>query len=420
MRLWVVVLMPYLQLSSTLASAIDIDEDGLNDVLEQELLDRYRPHYYYNQGERYWPASLTWLVSNSILQWASAAFNYVDVIPNWQLQKDPSIITTAIYNGQSSSTYLHPDEYPGETGFRIHLPKNLRGGEGPVPVGVYGHVVRCTEPVGYQNESIVIQVGTEDLLIQYWQYFPFNAPDIDGDYGWHSCDWTWLDVYVSASPPYPLKYIVYHHHGDGQCSPTVCPDEYPLPEDGIPKCFLEKRSHEWWPYPWIQQGSCAFGCDECAFCHDDLFFIGSCNQDHEGDGKNYRTEEVINVGERFARMPGAEPLLFFGFNGRFGRWASENVGLDQFPSKNPVYQFFPSAYAVPPTVPPVSIVYSYVNPTAPAWDSDGLGSRHHPHQTLAAAVDQTEPGGTIRVVVDQPLATPVTICNAVRIEGYTP
>jgi hypothetical protein len=47
--------------------AADLDEDGLDDALEAMLIDRHRPHLYYESRENDWPSSVLWFVLHSEL-----------------------------------------------------------------------------------------------------------------------------------------------------------------------------------------------------------------------------------------------------------------------------------------------------------------------------------------------------------------
>jgi hypothetical protein len=74
--------------------AADLDEDGLDDAVEQMLLDRHRPQYVFEDDERHWPISAERLVRGSRLRWNTHPdrdFEYpwlVDVWkPNWPLTR---------------------------------------------------------------------------------------------------------------------------------------------------------------------------------------------------------------------------------------------------------------------------------------------------------------------------------------------
>ena len=45
----------------------DTDCDGMPDHLEQDLLEKYRPWLYLDDGETFWPCSATWFVQHSRL-----------------------------------------------------------------------------------------------------------------------------------------------------------------------------------------------------------------------------------------------------------------------------------------------------------------------------------------------------------------
>src|SRR5438034_2394784 len=66
------LLLPAATLSQHTAFAMDIDEDGLDDAIEQSLINQYRPFLFFDSGEGlsdgYWPASVTWHVQHSELK----------------------------------------------------------------------------------------------------------------------------------------------------------------------------------------------------------------------------------------------------------------------------------------------------------------------------------------------------------------
>ena len=355
--------------------AEDLDEDGVDDALERMLIDRHRPHLYYDRQEDNWPSSVTWYLQHSGLVTTTNVIYDFGILAN-----DPLKLLDAACASQTNGTcvglpsstiqYPHPQPLIG-----INFNTDFEGGEGPIPVGTYGHVVPLTGPITYTNRE-PLEVGPDDLLIQYWQFFPFS--DSQAPFGTfdHEGDWLYLDVYVRRQPPHTLRHIVYHHHGDGRCAPDVIPggvgtivgfDEIegtpiigqvfvPLPPDGIPKAYLDEGSHEWWALPCDSGGCDCFGADP-----------------HDGLGVNYRTQNVLNLGERYAPMPGVEPQLILFYNGTWGLWDSPAP---------PAFQFYP----LPP------LVVGYVDANAPAWADAGLGSRYHPFLNLPAAKIKVEEG----------------------------
>lgn len=178
-----------------------------------------------------------------------------------------------------------------------------------------------------------------------------------------------------------MKYVVYHHHGDDNCyvdilpSPTTTPPAdawpLPLPLNGHPECYLDEGSHEWWPWPCTN--------DDCHDC------FGS--DPHDGKGPNVYPASVVNVGEQFAPMPGAEPAIFLLFNGLWGYQVGDPP--------------LPWGHVTPPDPPPfqqspgfqyspllVCHVRYDANGKAPCETNDsvypcGLGSRYYPYRMFS-------------------------------------
>ncbi|MBK8270496.1 MAG: hypothetical protein IPK83_20250 [Planctomycetes bacterium] len=173
---------------------------------------------------------------------------------------------------------------------------------------------------------------------------------------------------------------MHHHHGDDHCSPSVSgfgsvppPSRpFPLPCNPanlarVPQCYLEANVHEWWPFP--SSGG------ECEFFEFD-------NPSHDGLIGGLETQNVLNLGERFAPMPGLEPQLIMFFNGLWGH----DHGFPNGPTGGPLRQF-------PPGFPFSPLAVAHVDPAAAAWSDQGLGSRFHPFTSLEDAL--SEPDGVI-------------------------
>ena len=190
---------------------------------------------------------------------------------------------------------------------------------------------------------------------------------------------------MTSTAPHTLRYVVYHHHGDGNCTPTILPydDGFQLTSDGHPICHLEEGSHEWWPW----------ASDE----DDDHDCFGSdC---HDGTGANYLTQNVLNLGEAFAPMPGDEPQMILFFNGTWGHYGDSPLG--------PVSQFYP----IPPRLSRV-----YVD-RGTGYSEPGLGSRYRPANSLQTAAAKLLTDGVISV---RPgcYSEPITISTPMTIEAW--
>jgi len=344
----------FLNLAASLPAA-DLDEDGLDDTLEAMLIDRHRPHLYYDHREDDWPSSVLWFVQHSEL---TVGGDNVLVVSRSELEANPLRILD----------FASRTKNPSGSDYHINIANESRSGEGPSPVGMYAHVVPLTGTVKYSDRP-ELPVGPDDLLIQYWQFFPFSDSQAPFSLGDHEGDWLYLDVFVTRQPPHTLRYIVYHHHGDGNCAPDVVPGNsstldaiggivqqfVPLPADGIPRAYLDEGSHEWWALPCDSDDCDCFGADP-----------------HDGRGVNYRAENILNLGEAFAPMPGSEPQLVLFFNGTWGQYGDSPRG--------PVLQFYPSS----------PLLLGYVDPSASAWTQAGLGSRYHPFTGVGPAKSEVE------------------------------
>jgi hypothetical protein len=226
------------------AKAADRDCDGLNDALEQDLLDRHRPILFWEAAEHYWPISAEDFVRGSRLI-RGIGDSAIEIYSQAQLAADPLLALRAadVVPGYSSTTL----ESTCRSDYHLDLNDSLRDGtypqaDGSAHVGMYGHVVPHED--GH-------------IIVQYWQLLGYNEArqdsifaDCGTDIGDHEGDWLRLDVHVAASTFEVLRFEHFHH--GSICPATVTAN----PSSAIPVCYLEGDAHEWWPFP----GEC-----ECYF-----------------------------------------------------------------------------------------------------------------------------------------------------------
>jgi len=234
--------------------------------------------------------------------------------------------------------------------------------EGAVNTGLYAHVVRPhPDDMIFWGHPGGPVIEPTDILVQYWMFLPFNDSQAPSDFvvhdfhfGDHEGDWLYLEVYVEPFAPFRIKYLVYHHHGDGNCEPTVLPEPGELiPENHIPLCYLEEASHEWWPFP--GGGDCCidYEVNLCGWIGLNCGFDVEvhCTEDHDGLGEAYDTDPGIpNLGEVGASLAGLAGDLVV------GRWMKDSYGKDVLvyptywgwdagtksePSTSPILKFFP-------------------------------------------------------------------------------
>ena len=384
---------------TTAGRAADIDEDGIDDALEQTLIDMYRPVLHYDTSETVSPSTVEWFVRHSELIWRTSIpgnpgpFD-IQILTNAQLNDpaNPESPLLLLQVGGGDLPFSSTTREPANVGFRINILDEFRFGPGVIDtVGMYVHVVQLTAPLQYVGGVSVPPPPADPrnfYLIQYWQFLPFNDFQFTLDIGNHEGDWMWIDVFVDRDCPYTMRNIVYHHHGDSHCQQTLLsggllPPEtepYPLPcapqnVARIPQCYLESGAHEWWPE--------AGGGGECEFCVPCIAFAPCCaidcckdNPSHNGALASLRSQNVVNLGERFAPMPGLEAQLVMHFNGLWGH----NHGVPNGPSGGPLRQESPG-YPFSP------LFVAHVDPAAEPWSSVGLGSRYHPFLSIEDAID---------------------------------
>jgi hypothetical protein len=328
--------LPILLLSAapTLLFAADFDHDGLEDAFEQELIDQFRPILFYDSWDTFalaWdraraPTSVMWYVGHSRLRYHSGG---TIVFSKEELADDPTRILSAHlvkgFEDKPSDALVQPE---GPTDYHLDPDGGDYRGEPPyyTPVGMYAHVVAIENNVPYEHDRLLETKGT--LLVQYWQFFAFNDAIEPFDIANHEGDWLYLEAYVERKAPFNLRYLVYHHHGDGKCHPTILGIDGPLPYDQIPQCYIEAGSHEWWPNA-SEGGECTFS--------------GFDNGSHNGKGPQYRAANVKNLGERSNPMNDREAQLILQFNGKWGN--DSDPGGD--PPEGPIYQQQGNAYPDP-------------------------------------------------------------------------
>lgn len=384
------------------AYAADVDEDGLSDDLEQFLINTNRPLLKYDSSEQYWPSSVKWKVRHSDLIYEDEG-NVV--CTSNQLNANPLLILSGNYNDTSSSTAINPVAI---SDYKLNLYNDFRCGSWPLgqeslAVGMYARVVPLRNAVqcaNYPDLSAVVHAG--DVLIQYYQFFPFNDfAVIAGETADHEGDWLFLDVFVSTNPPYAQKAIVYHHHGDSECEGPTCLTGSALPTDGVPVCYLENGSHEWWP--WASSGG------ECQFYWKGIGPFPNGSHDGNFRGGPVRAENVLNIGEHFAPMNNEEAQMIVFYNGKWGYapgWSEGN------PAEGPLS--LGRCYSVQaPRV--VAYVRHSEPPRLPFLPY--FATRYYPARTVAEGWYAVEDGGRVRIAAGT-YPERMTISKAMTLEAW--
>ncbi|MCC6320589.1 MAG: hypothetical protein IT438_04035 [Phycisphaerales bacterium] len=355
------------------ANPADLDEDGLADALEAQLIQRHRPVLHYNSDESHWPSTVTWFVQRSNLHYCNQ--NNV-IFSRLELTNDPLLVLQGRVRPLpldgcflASDVWSSVVKMPGETSFALDLLDADRGGMGPMPVGMYAHVVEVAGAID-RSCGRVINAGERAILVQYFQFFPMNETPFCLD---HEGDWLRLDVYVESNPPYSLRAIVYDPHGSSAAD--RCRWGSNLPADGIPDCYLESGSHEWWPCP-----TCPGTGEYCNFAW--------------GDGVTYRAANILNLGERWAPLcswdeePDVERSLALFFNGGWGQEGENPSG-----PANRSEEVLPTPRAFVVRYVDASVNNSLLHSSTFIAENFLRGSRYYPSDTFAGVLGDHASGG---------------------------
>jgi hypothetical protein len=359
--------------------AIDVDEDGVDDEFESRLIEKFRPELIYDSRNTFWPSTVLWYVQQCDL----LAPDCIGYIPNEFISQNPLVIL----NRYGLCGQITHDGYFSsiESKARLH-PYGDGHGQGTDDAhGMYAHCFRITQSYYYQQRADIPVGKPGDYVVQYLQFFPYNDSPVEScchawcpglcHWGDHEGDWLYLDVFVDGTT-WTLRNVVYHHHGDGNCAVDILPGEYPLPADGIPQCYLESNTHEWWPLPQ------AFDC------------YSTFADPPNGLGWRVRPHEIKNIGERFRPTADVEAQLIVLYNGLWGDYAGDQFAT---PADSPLFQ---QALLIPTDtgflIAPRWIVHMSPTGTNDASIPKHLGSVYSPCKKLDEAGQIVEPSGTIR------------------------
>ena len=208
---------------------VDKDEDGMDDNLEHQLLERFRPFYLFsNDGgdDNFRPVDALWYLNQSELL-ASDDEDDQPIIANDQYLIGAILFKDGKFG--SSNIMQYDAQYPIPTNYHINPLHNVNGMDEPgrhgntwdivlavKNIGLYGHIVpvKLTDPFSY-NFSMVYDgyaEGKTYYKIEYWQLFGYNSANKPFDIGDHEGDWT--SVQLIYDPEYNIIRSVFHFaHG---------------------------------------------------------------------------------------------------------------------------------------------------------------------------------------------------------------
>ncbi len=204
---------------------VDNDQDGIDDNLEHQLLERFRPFYLFsNDGgdENFRPVDALWYLNQSELL-TSGDEDEKPIIAN-----DQYLIGAILFkDGKFGSSDIMQN--PQKTDYHINPLHNINGMDEPgrhgntwdivlaiKNIGLYGHVVpvKLTDPFSYDFSTVHdgYAVGKTYYKIEYWQFFGYNSANKPFDIGDHEGDWTSIQLLYDRE--YQIIRSVFHFaHG---------------------------------------------------------------------------------------------------------------------------------------------------------------------------------------------------------------
>jgi len=293
---------------------MDQDQDGIEDVLEDQLLRFFSPYYLFAQGEEILPSDPIFqlrnarvIMANPLASSQSAFDNPIPVESCSGIQNDPAQILSCT----QPPADLHKTR--GAMTVALDLDDTLRSDPGNGRKGDW-------EYLRSQNKGLyghVVPAENGHYKIEYWQFFPYSTyagSGVEGDWKvlelWYNPSTRMLEkichtvgdkklcMDLTQSRPVALGGEIYEYRG-GNYNANPAPisatstEHYPAPyqnnavrfyraPDGTmhPLVYLQKGSHDFWPTP--------FGSLEGEL------------PDHSGTGISYLNDlskRHINLGE---------------------------------------------------------------------------------------------------------------------------
>lgn len=194
---------------------VDDDGDRMPDVVEDELLARFRPFYRFSMSagndEDSRPADVVWYVQRSELYDHHTETADDQIFHQAQLASDPSLILTASTHGASNVA-----SNPQQADYWLNIANPFRGGESDwtkiqnEATGLYGHVVPL-------RENSADPDAITGYKIEYWQFYAFNPVpgqiDCYNISNSHEADWEGVELVVEADQ-HTIRNVRHHVHSE--------------------------------------------------------------------------------------------------------------------------------------------------------------------------------------------------------------
>ncbi len=261
------------------AQGPDTDGDGIEDGMEEALIDLYAPILYFHPDETYFPVSVQFALDTSVLE------RYNGSGPPILINASPNATDLAALDVPAD-----PEVNPGDVYYLNNTLGSRRDDSGilaayeadPFPRSIYARVT----PDGGET------------IVQYWFYYAFNP----GVWNNHEGDWEMMQVHVSGVTP---TQVAFAQHHEGQRMPFDDSSAQFLPvavqrEGTHPKVYVALGSHASYLRPY--QGHLGVSGDAVS---------------DQGPVWGPGDYTLVNVGEQASPTPGNEWLRFAGRWGEF-------------------------------------------------------------------------------------------------------
>jgi len=245
------------------AAQDDLDNDGILDSTETQLMLMYTPYLHFAAGEKFFPTNISYHIENSAL---------------YQKSDDVDTLVDASPTVASISLYFTGDYYM----------KNTLG----TPDEIAEDYEQKRQSLGYIIYAHVISEA-EHIIVQYWFFYAFNP----GSLNQHQGDWEMIQIILDSTEA-PL-YAVYSQHFAGERASW---NDVEKADETHPRVYVALGSHANYFRPY--QGKLGLESD----------VVGNAFTLEPDD------LQIVLVGERGSgNHPPSQDWLEYG--GRWGDWA---------------------------------------------------------------------------------------------------
>jgi hypothetical protein len=211
------------------STLLDVDKDTIDDRVEQELLEKFRPYYKFsNDGgnENYRPTDVWWYITKSELLTVKDDIEKKFLsIENLQNPNAILIPNNYLYIGSDITQNTAPTNYhikPKENVAGESESNSGRFGNSWDKVlverntGLYGHIVPVTLTDPYKFDFNYVLTGNDQgkiyYKVEYWQFFGYNDSKALFEIGDHEGDWTSVQLIYDPETK-QIKSVFHFAHG---------------------------------------------------------------------------------------------------------------------------------------------------------------------------------------------------------------